>query len=590
MGRSLMPRYQSALIAIASLDYRDFDAALASILRTDAQVIGVDRVSYWALTPERNELVCELGYVHSERVLERGNVVAKSDSPEYFEAIMSEQLIVAEDALADPRTRMLAASYLVPHGITSMMDAPVWHDGKFVGVVCHEHTSRRRKFSERDRAFALSAAQAVATAVGTRERKRAKYAEHRAAFLGEATLVLAENLDIDEILQRLVHLSVPMLGDWCVLEALQPDGTLRRIASAHVDPALQSSLDELALAYPTRIEGSSATARALRSGNAILQPEFDVCERAQDDRHRELLRRVGSHSIVAVPLRAHGAILGIVSFGVRSRSFGIDDLRLAEELARRAAIVLENAQLHRYAQEAIAARDEFLSVAAHELYTPLTSLTLAAEQLANVHAEDRMLRIVMRSARRLRQLVDSMLDAVRTGFDRVEVTCRDADLVVIVRTVVERLADTAERAGCTMGLEAPARVPGCWDERGIEQIVTNLLTNALKFGAGRPVEVTLAVQGDQVRVTVRDHGRGIDPAEMPRLFDRFARGVSSRSYGGLGLGLYIARTIAQAHGGTLRAESEPGEGATFVLDLPLRASHVAERASGAPPPEASKTR
>lgn len=571
-----MSHYQSALIEMASLDHRDFDATLASILRTDAEVVHVDRVSYWATECDRQTLRCELGYIKSAGAYERGAVISVEDCPAYFGAIFAEKVVAASDARVDARTAELASAYLVPHGITSMMDAPVWLDGHLIGIVCHEHSGPRRPWSARDQAFALSAAQAVAMAVGARERHRVERAEKRAAFLAQGTIILAETLDLDEIPERLVGLAIPALGDWCVLDALGDYGELSRVACAHVDPSRRATLDELARRYPPTLNGPTLAARALREDNALLVPEVSeelLARDTVDEGQRELLRALGMRSVIALPLRAHGRMLGAISFMSATRTYDMDDLRLAEDLARRASIALDNATLHRQAKDAVAARDEFISVAAHELYTPLSALTLAAEQLERDCAEHgRMLRVILRSTQRLGHLVNGLLEAVRTGFRRAPIAYRHVDLAALARSVVEQLGESAERAGCRVSLDAPASVCGLWDEAGVEQVLTNLLSNAMKFGAGEPIAVEVARVGDRARVTVRDHGPGLDPAELPRLFDRFQRGVSARSYGGLGLGLYIAREIAEAHGGTLTAESEPGHGASFTLELPLTPS------------------
>lgn len=568
-----MQHYQSALIEIASLDHRDFDTTIASILRTDAEVIGVDRVSFWMTEGAEQTLRCELGYLRRERTYERGAVLSAHECPAYFASVLGEKVIDAGDAVHDPRTSQLADTYLVPHGIGALMDAPVWLDGRLIGIVCHEHVGPPRRWSERDRAFALSAAQAVAMAVGARERRRAQRAEERAEFLAKATMILAESLDLQAIPKRLVSLALPVLGDWCVLDACRDGDELERVASAHVDPAKHETLQELARRYPPSPESPALTARAVREEHALLVPEItpELLERSTvDAAHAQLFRTLGSTSGMAVPLRAHGRVLGAIAFVSGTRRFDIEDLRLAEDLAQRAAIALENARLHRQAQDAVAARDEFLSVAAHELYTPLSALMLSAEQLERTRPdESRTVRTIVRNTQRLTQLVNALLDAVRTGFRRVPMTYRHVDLIALTRAVMEEQQESAERAGTQVSLSADAPVFGLWDEGAIEQVLANLLSNAIKFGAGKPVEVTVAQLEDRARVTVRDHGPGIEPEELPRIFARFERGVSRRSYGGLGLGLYIARGIAEAHGGALRAESQLGQGATFTLDLPL---------------------
>ena len=584
-----MSNHQTALIEMASLDHRDFDATLAAILRTDAQVIGVERVLYYAMAPDQQSIRCELGYIASEGLYERDAIVSARNCPMYFAALAREEIITADDARADPRTCQLIRSYLEPREVTSMMDVPVWLDGRLIGIICHEHTGPPRRWAAHERAFALSAAQSIATAVSARERRRVASLEKRASFLAEATMILAETLDIDEVPLRLVRLAIPTLGEWCTLDAVREDGTLARIAAAHVDPRMHETLTDLSCRYPPCRTSTPLIARALQREHGFLVPEVTpalLIANTVDGPHRELIDALGAQSGIVLPLRAHGRTLGVLSFVSSTRAFDVDDLRLAEDLARRASIALENARLHRQANEAIAARDEFLSIAAHELYTPLTALTLAADHLDHTSSEQRrMLDVVVRSARRLTHLVNALLDAVRTGYRRVPLRYEELDLAALARSVVEQLEQSAERAGCTLAVDAEAPVIGLWDEAGIEQVLTNLVTNAIKFGAGRPIEVAVTKLDERARVTVRDHGPGIDPAELPRLFNRFERGVSTRSYGGLGLGLYIARGIAEAHGGTLSAESEPGAGATFTLELPvlpgarLRARGRAERPS-----------
>ncbi|KYF58706.1 hypothetical protein BE08_46050 [Sorangium cellulosum] len=235
------------------------------------------------------------------------------------------------------------------------------------------------------------------------------------------------------------------------------------------------------------------------------------------------------------------------------------------------------------AEEAVRLRDEFVAIASHELRTPLTSLQLTMQGLERRLAPgmdlERARSALARCARqigRLTALIDQLLDVSRIQAGRLELQLSEVDLCAVVRDAAAQLADQLALAGVELVVRAEAPVVGRWDGDRLEQVVTNLLTNAVKFGGGKPIEVAIASDGRVARLSVTDRGIGIARETQAQLFERFSRGVSARNYGGLGIGLYIARTFVVAHGGRLYVESKPGEGATFTVELPL--SHAS------PPP------
>jgi PAS domain S-box-containing protein len=250
---------------------------------------------------------------------------------------------------------------------------------------------------------------------------------------------------------------------------------------------------------------------------------------------------------------------------------------IAGDITGRKLAELEREHLYREALDAIHARDEFLSLASHELRTPLASLKLQFDSLvryAGQHAQGLSPEIVPkleaagRQVNKLSELISQLMDVsrLRTGGLRLELG--QVNLSAVASEVLNRFRADAVRAGCAVTLQADVPVYGRWDSLRIDQVVTNLLTNALKFGAGKPVHIDVWLDGARAHLAVHDQGIGIGPEDVERIFQRYERAEAARTYGGMGLGLYIARQIVDAHGGTVRVESQPGVGSTFTVDLP----------------------
>lgn len=232
-------------------------------------------------------------------------------------------------------------------------------------------------------------------------------------------------------------------------------------------------------------------------------------------------------------------------------------------------------------QEAIRVRDAFLSIAGHELKTPLTTLQLQLQSLGRMlverHAElsveraARKMEAASRQSERLAILIGQLLDVSRINAGRLLLDLRPMDLAALVRDVAGRFEEEAEKVGSPLKVCAEGRWVGLWDRERLDQVLTNLISNAVKYGRGKPVEISLDGDESHARIQVHDHGIGIAPEDQARIFDRFERAVSDRHYGGLGLGLWIVREIVSALGGTIRVESAPGQGSLFTVELPVTA-------------------
>ncbi|MBZ4333914.1 DUF4118 domain-containing protein [Corallococcus sp. AS-1-12] len=413
--------------------------------------------------------------------------------------------------------------------------------------------------------------------------------EEHLRLLAGASSFLATSLDDKATLRNVVRLAVPTLADWCLIDGAREDGTFQRMEVEHATTEPESLAEPLR-SRTTYVTGLPRMAGpgSIQHGQPFLVEDFtdDLLPGFTDDPERiALLKQLRVRSLVVVPLVAGERSLGLLSFVTTHRSgrrYTAADLPFLQELANRAALSMENARLYREAREAVRLRDEFLSIASHELKTPLTPLNLKLQALRRemerhpgpVPRElvERYLDVGTRQLKKLAELVNDLLDVSRIAAGRLSLECVPMDLVELVRDVVAAYEGPAARSGSVLQLEcADAVTVGVWDRPRLEQVVVNLVDNAIKYGQGRPIHVRLETRGGRAALTVRDQGIGISEESLPRLFGRFERAVSDRHYGGLGLGLYITRTLVEAMGGTVRVESHLGQGSVFTVELPLPA-------------------
>jgi signal transduction histidine kinase/DNA-binding NarL/FixJ family response regulator len=411
-------------------------------------------------------------------------------------------------------------------------------------------------------------------------RGEAEAARERMAVLAAASTAVSHSLEDRHALASLASAVVPRFADWCAVRAGGTEGETDGWFVAHHDAGAAAAVSSRLDAVSAAPEAPCGPAAVASSGQAELAD--DVSASSPPTRWRAALEELGVRSAIVAPVRLIDEILGVVVFAASRRPFDRDDLTLAEEIGRRAGVAIANCRLYREARLAVAARDEFLSIAAHELKTPIAVLQLKLQQVEMKqqvsvcgtceHAVPADYRGAARQIARLGDLVQALLDVSRIAADRVKLEHEEFDVCEVARETIERLGDIATRSRTKIVLRCAEPVRGTWDRLAVERIFANLLSNALKFGAEKPVEVRIGTEREHAVIEVEDHGIGIASEDVDRIFDQFERAVSSRHFGGLGLGLYVTRRLVEHHGGSITVASRAGSGSLFTVRLPREAA------------------
>ncbi|MCP3143625.1 GAF domain-containing sensor histidine kinase [Pyxidicoccus xibeiensis] len=292
------------------------------------------------------------------------------------------------------------------------------------------------------------------------------------------------------------------------------------------------------------------------------------------------VKEMGVRAYAGIPLVASGQALGTFCVvDTVPRHWTQDEVGILRDLAAGVMTELE-LRATRQLDLDVKARDEFLSIAAHELRTPLTPLKLQLETLrrsvvAAGLGDSKVMHHLERSAaqvQRLAQLVERLLDVSRVATGRLGLLLEEVDLALLATEVTDRFREEAESVGSQLKVHPHSPIRGVWDQLRLEQVLSSLISNAIKYGAGRPIDVFVEGDAEVARLCVKDRGIGLAREDTRRIFERFERAVSQRRYGGLGLGLYVARQIVEAHGGSIVVRSQLGQGSTFTVFLPTRAA------------------
>jgi signal transduction histidine kinase/ActR/RegA family two-component response regulator len=436
-----------------------------------------------------------------------------------------------------------------------------------------------------------AAEHAADKAIGEREQLSVsmtdrKRVEEALSFLAEASNTLAALADRESTLRQAVRLPIPYLADWCVIYVVDENGAIDYHAHAHRDPSKESLLDRMLAGSPLDWTSNTATVQSLRTGQSQLMselPEAFLDSVAQSEEHRAIIRELGPRAVISVPLKIRERIVGVmglVSCDER-RQYTKREVRLAESLAERVSTAVDNARLFHAVKEASRQKDEFLAMLAHELRNPLAAIryAIALGQLSPDEPTGELFEVIDRQTQNLGHLIDDLLDVSRISRDKVTLRKEHIDLATIVNraAVMARPLMDQKRHEFVLDL-AQQPLPVYVDATRAEQIVANLLTNAAKYtGEGGRVTLRLFRDDGAAIIKVVDTGIGLPPEMLTRVFDLFAQAdrTLDRSEGGLGIGLTVARRLAEMHGGSISAASEGlGNGSTFTVRLPLAETAV----------------
>lgn len=411
-------------------------------------------------------------------------------------------------------------------------------------------------------------------------------AEQRNAFLAEAGARLGMSLDERETLEAVTHLAIQRIADWAVVYvADEANQTLHRRAFAAREPARMDLIQALEDRYPPRPGPHSVLWRVLEQGSPILTYDLSdaaLVRAASDADHLRLLRALQLVSALYVPLQARGKMLGVLALYTAAdsgRRLRAEDLAVTEEVARRLALAVDNARLFTETREAIRARDEFLSLASHELRNPVAAISGTAQLIERARQRqqlddallERYTSVIERTAAHLAKLTEDLLDVGRLQAGRLPLQLADVDLAELVRGIATREQSTSDGTPMALLLDCdPCHIVA--DADRLEQVISNLVENARKYSPrDSATEVRLSEMDGGRLLSVSDQGIGLPPGSSERIFEPFGRAPNAtrRNIPGLGLGLYISRQIAERHGGRLWADSRgEGYGTTFHLWLP----------------------
>lgn len=518
----------------------------------------VGKVGIWEWIPRDDKIIWDVttleifGYTTGSNLLDAAFVISHFH-PEDKDRCMG----VIEDALASARPYLMDYRIVRKDGVTRWVQGagmPFYDsDGKLLRV--------------------------LGTVIDITDRKEQ---EEDQKFIADISEILSSSFDYEKNIQTVLNFAVSKYFDGGVVDEYN------RLEAKRIGASSKISEDKkilLELHHLNKVMLSQEFLNYLADSKEILISDVEAFLREGNfsPAYIEQTRKLNIKESFLITLFGKNGPVGIVAFHLRRENKDTMTGRMkliAREIGYRISLALENSLLYHNSQEAIRARDEFLSIASHELKTPLQSLTLQnqmrkrmiekkSDEAVSSTSLLRTLEMDKRQLSRINRLIDDMLDISRIKNSKLSLQKEKFNISGLVEDVSERLRPQFEAAGCSLQKNIAGLAEIVADSYRIEQVLVNILINAMKYGAGAPVTITLRANSDRVFVEVTDNGPGIREEDRERIFHRFERAVPSQEVSGLGLGLYIAREIMELHGGLISVRSTPGEGSTFIMELPL---------------------
>jgi len=508
-------RREQVLFELAKRNKADVAETFRAITEAAAVALDVERTSIWRLRPDRNAIVCEDDFVRTQIRHTAGDMLRAHDCPSYFSAIAETRVIAAHEARTDVRTRELSALYLEVHGITSMMDVPIWHKGRLYGVLCHEHVGPARRWTNDEETFAGNLADLASMALEEGERREA---ERR----------------WDAVVNTIQEAVFVLDGEGTIVQANPVAARMIERAGGGITLAERMELVEFRDEQGRVIPADQTGGRRSLRGEIVREINQIVFKRTGERR---------SFRITSAPMRNGDHIDSVV-------------VVLAD--------VTEEAAFDRLKREVLAAL-------AHEFKTPVTIVKGYAQHMRRPHgspADRAMWDAIERASNRLQRLIDDLVEVSGISLGRLVLHRRPVELAAMLHSVVRSAALKATHH--RLVVNAPDAAVVSADLLRLEQAVRRLVDNAIRYSPPDDVEINLVPSDDYVVISVRDHGIGIPADQKSRIFELFFRAHAGTRHdvGGLGIGLFLAREITLRHGGTMWFESEEGRGSTFYMRLP----------------------
>jgi PAS domain S-box-containing protein len=508
-------RREQVLFELAKRNKADVGETFRAITEATAVALDVERTSIWRLLPDRNAIVCEDDFVRAQGRHTAGDIVRARDCPSYFSAITENRVIAAHEARTDARTRELSASYLEVHGITSMMDVPIWHKGRLYGVLCHEHVGPARRWTSDEETFAGNLADLASLALEEGERREA---ERR----------------WDAVVNTIQEAVFVLDSEGTIVQANPLGARMIERAGGGITLAERMELVEFRDEQGRVIPADRTGGRRSLRGEIVREINQLVFKRTGERR---------SFRITSAPMRNGDRIHSVV-------------VVLAD--------VTEEVAFDRLKREVLAAL-------AHEFKTPVAIVKGYAQHMSRrleASPESPMLNAIERASNRLQRLIDDLVDVSSISLGRLVLSREPVELAAMLRSVVRWAASAATHH--RLVVNAPEAVAVSADLPRLEQAVRRLVDNAVRYSPPGDVEIDVAPSDKYVVISVRDRGIGIPADQKSRIFELFFRAHAGTPHdvGGLGIGLFLAREITIRHGGAMWFESEEGRGSTFYMRLP----------------------